>query len=373
MEERRVVIILVAKTSNQKLFYLTNQHSRQELHKIRTHEQFFCPTCQASVHLKIGEINIPHFAHKALSSCDQFSEPESSLHLHGKLLLHNFFKKLNHTVDLEKYLSGIRQRTDVFVNERYAIEFQCSPIPVSQLFQRSDGYKRLNVHPVWIKGLKEPLREEIGLVHLQAYEVAMFQQADHFSYLLLFHPPNNRFYYQSNLFYVSGNRWVGKTKSLQANQQIFPFALPNPLTRNEFKLVIGIFQNLKRQYIRSQLYAGRRIGNLFCRLCYELQVEVASVPAFFGIPLLGGDCMKEPAIIWQLQIAQAYEKGVGLETLVASGQVVLTHPEKFSQALEVMTDYLTFYTSIKNSEKTNANLLDNVYDIYCKTVRKLRK
>ncbi len=373
MEERRVVIILVAKTMRQKLFYLTNQYSRQELQEIRVYEQFFCPTCQASVRLKIGEINIPHFAHKTLSSCDQFSEPESSLHLHGKLLLHDFFKRLKHTVELEKYLSAIRQRADVFVNERYAIEFQCSTIPVSQLLQRSDGYQRLNVHPIWIKGLKEPVREEIGLLQLQAYEVAMFQQVDHISYLLLFYPPNNQFYYQSNLFYVSGNRWVGKTRSLQAEHQIFPFALPKPLTKDEFKLIVGIFQNLKRQYIRNQLYAGKRIGNSFCRLCYELQLEETNVPAFFGIPLLGSDCMKEPAILWQLQVVWAYEKGIRIETFVASGQVVLTHPEKILQALDVIADYLSFYTAVKDNKKTNANLLDNVYDIYCKSVRKLRK
>lgn len=368
-----MIPILVASTKQQRLFYLTEKYSREELQEIRLREQFFCPSCQAPVILKIGEINIPHFAHKNRTFCDSFSEPESSLHLHGKLLLHHFFHRLHFKVELEAYLTEIRQRADLLVEERYAIEFQCSTIPVSQLKERSNGYKQLHIHPVWIKGLKEPCREEIGVLRLKSYEVAMQQNAGSVPHLLLLHPPGNRFYYHSNLFYVSANRWVGKTRSLEASKQIFPFAVPKQLSKEEFKTVMGIFQHVKRQYIRNQLYPENRVKNRFCRLCYELQVDVMNVSAAFGVPCMGAECLKQPAVFWQLQAVWGWQKGISVEVLIASGKLVLTDPQMAIQATAVVTDYLALYQSCKDKTLKDSSFLDIVYDNYCKNVRKLRK
>lgn len=371
--KRRVICILVATTTQQQLFYLTGKYTRQELLEIRLHEQFFCPVCEAPVHLKIGEINIPHFAHKTLSNCQHFSEPESSLHLQGKLLLYQFFNQLNFKAELEKYLSEIRQRADLVVDKKYAIEFQCSTIPVSQLIQRSEGYQQLSMYPIWLKGLKEPCREGVGLLHLKSHEVAMMQKVGQLSYILLFYPPANQFYYYSNLFYVSASRWVGKTKSLPATKQVFPFALPKPLSKDEFNNVLGIFYHAKKQYIRSQLYAGKRVGNLYCRLCYELRLDVTNVPCLFGIPLLGAECFKQPAILWQLQVVEAHEKGIGIDRLIQTGKLTLSNPEKQQQAIELSANYIALYLKYKDKTVDNSNILDIVYDNYCKNVRKLRK
>lgn len=373
MEERRVVYILVAKTKQQELFYLTGRHARKELQEIRSREQFFCPSCQAPLLLKIGEINIPHFAHKSLSDCDHFSEPESSLHLHGKLLLYHFFQQLDLNVELEKHLSEIRQRADLLVDGHYAIEFQCSTIPATQLTQRSEGYRLLGMQPIWIKGLKQPCREEIGIVHLKSFEIAMRQKSGPVSFILLFHPTGNRFYYHSNLFYISSTRWVGKTKSIQSSMQVFPFAVPKRLTKEEFRSVMEIFRHVKRQYIRNQLYTENRIKNKFCRLCYELRIDVANVPDLFGIPMLDAECMKSPAVLWQLQTVAAWEKGISVEALIASGRMAITDPDSTGQASSLMTEYLDLYLSFRNLDSTDSKLLDSAYDIYCKNLRKLRK
>ncbi|WP_238323722.1 competence protein CoiA [Planococcus donghaensis] len=368
-----MICILVATTTRQQLFCLTGQYSRKELLEIRLQEQFFCPTCHAPLLLKVGKVNIPHFAHKTLSNCQHFSEPESSLHLHGKLLLYQFFNQLNFKAELEKYLSKVRQRADVLVDERYAIEFQCSPIPVSQLLQRSKGYQQLSISPIWLKGLKEPCLEGIGLLHLKVHEVAMMQYAGQLPYILLFCPPDNRFYYYSNLFYVSSSRWVGKTKSLSATKQIFPFARPKPLSKEEFNLVMGIFYQAKKQYVRSQLYAGNRVGNLYCRLCYELCLDATNPPNLFGVPLVGADCFKQPAVLWQLLVVEAYEKGIGVDWLIQTGKLTLRESEKEQQAITLTADYLTLYLKYKDDALNNSNILDILYDNYCKNVRKLRK
>ncbi|WP_238532168.1 competence protein CoiA [Planococcus antarcticus] len=368
-----MITILVAKTRQQELFYLTGKHARAELKEIRLREKFFCPSCKAPLLLKIGEINIPHFAHQTRSDCDHFSEPESSLHLQGKLLLYQFFQRLDLKVELESYIPQIRQRADLLVNGQFAIEFQCSTIPVPLLKQRSEGYRKLNIRAIWIKGLKAPCREEIGMLHLKTHEVEMRRSTEQVSFLLLFYPPSNRFYYHSNLFYVSTNRWVGKTKSIGTNKQVFPFAVPKALTKEEFNVVLGIFRNARQQYIRSQLYIDNRIKSLYCRLCYEMRLDMTNLPAWFGIPILGAECLKQPAVLWQLQAVAGWEKGISVDMLIASGKLVLSNPARATQATVLVSDYLALYLISKDHSSKDFKLLDIAYDNYCKSLRKLRK
>ena len=368
MEKRRVIYILVAKTEQQELFYLTGQHDKQELQDIRNHQQFFCPSCEAPLLLKIGEINIPHFAHRTLSDCDHYSEPESSLHLQGKLLLHQFFQQRNFKVELENYLPEIRQRADLLIDGQHAIEFQCSTISPEHLQQRSQGYQRVNIQDTWIKGLKEPCNEGIGLLRLKSHEIAMQQKAGSLSFILLFFPPHNRFYYHSNLLFISSNRWVGKTKSIPAAKQAFPFAVPKPLSKAEFKTVMDIFKNEKKRYIRNQLYAGNRIRNVYCRLCYELRMDVANLPELIGIPVPGAQHFKEPVVLWQLQAVAAHEKKIPLRDLIRSGKLTLSAGAQEREAAAVLHYYLSCYSSFEGNALNDSSLLDIVYHNYCKTL-----
>lgn len=136
---------------------------------------------------------------------------------------------------------------------------------------------------------------------------------------------------------------------------------------------MGIFQNVTRQYIRNQLYAGNRIKSSFCRLCYELRIDAENVPKLFGIPLLGAECLKHPAVLWQLQAAVAWEKGIPVDRMIASGRFALTDPSQTEQVLEIVADYLTLYVAFKDISLSDSELLASVYDIYCKNLRKLRK
>jgi competence protein CoiA len=144
IKERRVIFILIASTKDKQLVYLTQQFTKEELATLKNSTPFFCPGCGASVTLKIGEIKIPHFAHKSLHDCDSSGEPESPLHLQGKQQLYKFFSSQNLTVELEKYVPAIRQRADLLLNHQIAIEFQCSPISASQIASRSAGYSEID-------------------------------------------------------------------------------------------------------------------------------------------------------------------------------------------------------------------------------------
>lgn len=116
--------------------------------------KFYCPQCQHPVHLKIGQYNIPHFAHQSKNNCAQlFAEGESQLHLQGKLQLFEWLKKIGHTVMLEPYLKELSQRPDLLVTSdrrQVAIEFQCSTITHEKWLSRTLGYKKNAIQVLWL-------------------------------------------------------------------------------------------------------------------------------------------------------------------------------------------------------------------------------
>lgn len=357
----------MAKTGAEKLFYLTQDFSRAELAELRKREQFFCPGCNGAMLLKIGETKIPHFAHKSLILCEAFHEPESALHLEGKLKLHQFFLSKNHSVELEKYLPGIKQRADLLINARTAIEFQCSPIAPNQVIQRSRGYQSLAIQALWIGGAQRPLIEGIQRIRLKAYENELMQSSGQRHFLMLFNPDNNRFYYFSNLFYVRGNQWLGKVKSLPAERQTFPFAVPKKLSRAEFDDIYNLFQAEKIQFIKNQLFARNRYRNVFWRTCYECGFDPRQLGEIIGIPFIDADLILGHPLLWQLQVINSYKKDQSMHSLVRSGRLTVQSGKEEDIEL-LLENYLMVYRQMEEKGIGRSRLLGILYDIYCKTL-----
>ncbi|PCS03558.1 hypothetical protein RU85_GL000916 [Lactococcus garvieae] len=103
---------------------------------------FYCPACKTALRLKKGKIKIPHFAHVSLQNCDSWSENESAQHLGLKLSLYQWFKE-KEKVELEKYVPEIKQTADLLVNDKLAIEIQCSPLSLQRLEERTVSYKEM--------------------------------------------------------------------------------------------------------------------------------------------------------------------------------------------------------------------------------------
>ena len=129
------------------------------------HTTFYCLQCREEVILKNGQINIPHFAHRSRSDCvSSFSEGETEDHLNGKLQLFSFFQQKKVQAYLEGYIPSIKQRPDILIKDKkqsIAIEFQCSQIPTSLLIDRSKGYKKQSITPLWI--LRTPPMTELPI------------------------------------------------------------------------------------------------------------------------------------------------------------------------------------------------------------------
>lgn len=130
---------------------------------LRSHEQarrlsgqtFFCPACRGLLRIKNGPQLIAHFAHRD-HACAASSEPESETHLAGKWWLAQYGEALGLTVTLETYYAAIQQRADVVwqaAGERpRVLEYQCSPISVTRLRERTEGYRKIGLEVVWIAG-----------------------------------------------------------------------------------------------------------------------------------------------------------------------------------------------------------------------------
>lgn len=367
MNQRRVISILVAATKDGDLFYLIRPYAKEELAFIKKSTQFHCPTCGSSVIMKVGEVKLPHFAHKSLSHCDSYSEPESSLHLQGKNLLYRFFKSRNLTVELEKYLPAIRQRADLLVNGHIAVEFQCSSIPASQVASRSHGYSRSGMSTIWVSGLAEPIAEGIQRLKVTEGKREMFCQHQRNSYLLLFLPKENRFYYFSNLVYISGSQWIGKVKSLAASNQQFPFAVPKQMTKKEFETMYGLFYQSRKKFLSSQVYAKNRVQNPYWRSCYELGLDVRNLPEAIGVPMKNAESILCNAVLWQLQAVEGARKGISAEAMIQSGNLPV-HPSFQAEAKALIESYLSVYDKLKEQPMGETGLLNLLYDYHCKTL-----
>lgn len=366
--EREVFSILIASLADRSIINLAHFKQKESLLALREKEVFYCSQCFTPVVLKVGDIKIPHFAHKTLSGCDYSNEPESSLHLHGKLLLHQFFQKRHFQSELEKFLPAIRQRADLLVEGQTAIEFQCSAIPPNKVIQRTAGYLQHEIDPIWIGGLKNPPNESIQEIRLKAYETELFQRKDKNPYLLAFYPDDNRFYYYSNLFYVSGSRRIGKVKSLEASRQSFPFAVPKRLSQEEFSRVYVLFLKARQQFIQSQLFAKNRVRNLFWRACYTLQLERDRLPYSIGLPFIGAGIFRQHAVLWQLLALEAFKLQMPMPKLIESGKILLADPRYFNEAVKILEQYIEISIILTGQSDNFTRTLELLYDNYCNSV-----
>ncbi|MCM3610612.1 competence protein CoiA [Planococcus sp. MERTA32b] len=364
--------ILVAKAEDGQLIYLTKPRNPNELRRLKTDNRFFCPDCGTAVLLKIGDIKIPHFAHKSSAACGS-GEPESSLHLQGKILLHQFFIDKKMSAEMEIYIPEIRQRADVLVDRKSVIEFQCSPIASSDVARRSAAYASQGLHFTWIAGVTEFRENKVQVLHIKEYQKEMLLQKGCLSYLLLLNPETEQFLYFSNLFHISGGRWVGKVASMPVSRQSYPFAVPKPLSGKEFDTVCAVFSKARNAYIKAQFFARNRYKNPFWLLCYELGLDMRELPETIGVPFRGADCILDHPVIWQLKVIRAYRHGISSESLLSSAVISLRDQSNADAALKVLSDYQHFLKEVTAAGPNSGKQSEVLYDIYCKSVRKLRK
>lgn len=195
--------MLVSKTKQGDWINLAISHSNDHLRKLRKKEHFFCPECQEEVILKIGTKRITHFAHKKGSICTESYERESEYHLQGKLQLFKWLHMQGVKPVLEQYEQSIAQRQDigfVYNGSKYAIEFQCSPIPPDLFIKRTITYEKANIIPIWILGGKNIKRKGFSRASLSSFEYLFLRKTPSQNWFLpAFCPVSNDFIFMEHI------------------------------------------------------------------------------------------------------------------------------------------------------------------------------
>lgn len=130
-------------------------------------EKWFCPGCHSQVIIKSGKVNRSHFAHKTRETCDLFSENESEEHLKGKELIANNCDKYSIEYEVEAFLPELKQRPDVLIQEKIAIEFQCSALSLERFKERTESYLNNGYQVIWLLGEKFHLKNKLSALQKQ--------------------------------------------------------------------------------------------------------------------------------------------------------------------------------------------------------------
>lgn len=261
--------------------------------------------------MKVGDIVVPHFAHRKDASCNaSFSEGESPQHLNGKRLLYQFFSASKQDVVLEPLLNKISQRPDLLVKtgKSYCpIEFQCSTIPISHLEERTDGYRRAGMDPIWIlltPAKYKNLPEGVGIFQFSKFQEWFIDStAPEGNVLLTFNPHNQTFHYFTSLLHVAGQRYIGMHRTLPLHFQIFPFARPKAPTLNDIRQYAHFYETNRNKELQNRILLNRKgIKDPFLRSCYEMKMLPTQLPTWIGVPVPGNQAFRETDVEWQFRL-----------------------------------------------------------------------
>lgn len=212
-------------------------------------DHFYCPGCQGQVRLKQGTILRPHFAHIILKDCHYAYENESAQHLELKSALYRWLKH-EVAVEIEALLPELGQIADLLVEEKLALEVQCSSLSIQRLLERTKAYQDQGIEVLWLLGKDLWIKDKL---------TALQKQFLRFSQNMGFHLWELDLDKQVlRLRYLIHEDWHGQVQCLT---KIFPFEkgrllsilrqpyLPQPLLSFQGRMD----QQLGR-YIAQQLY-----------------------------------------------------------------------------------------------------------------------
>ena len=256
-------------------------------------DQYHCPACKQSVHLKRGAVMRPHFAHYQKEACDVFSEGETEEHIQGKLQMKAWLEAQNFEVEMEAYLPELKQRPDLLVtinHQKIALEFQCSAISIHKVVERTQGYQRAGIQVVWMLG--EHFRYNQKLTALQKACLTNYENR-----LLLFHysTTKKRLEYRYN-FQLQQNKKMRQTrKILHYDSQIrLQLDKPRPLQQK-------INYEIDHMKLLRQLQFPAAKTKRFLQTLYEHSETLISMPKEIHTCVANEWLVQSHSFEWKMQ------------------------------------------------------------------------
>ncbi|MGE8205227.1 competence protein CoiA [Heyndrickxia sp. NPDC080065] len=297
--------MLTALTNDGKPVCLIHCRTKNELLNYKRYS-FYCPQCREKVILKTGIYKIPHFAHQPLSNCVSSSEPESEIHLQGKIDLYSWLSKRGMDIEMEKYLPRIKQRPDLLVKRNgrvYAFEFQCSSIPVKEMISRSSGYASCDIIPIWILG-GEPYQKKISFTE-NVFQISDFQwsftqynitQGMHF---YSYSPISKKLNILSHITPLSTRKVLAHQTSVPLSQLEFPFQFP---AKEYLKINHEYWYTERKKWLQNKIIYTKNFKDPFLQSTYYNGHSPLLLSPLIGIPVNFMAVCKSHPVVWQYYI-----------------------------------------------------------------------
>jgi len=296
--------MLTAQSKDGTIFNLAGRKDVQHLQELKKKVLFYCPICKEQVILKVGTQKIPHFSHLKSSNCTTISEPESIQHMQGKTDLYLWLLGQGFKVHLERYLPKLKQRPDILVSKNgqwFAIEYQCSPISLKTLIQRTKGYTNQHISPIWIIGGNPFQNRKGGYFQLNDYHWSFVQASETFGLnLFSYTPQTQQFHFLSNISPISSRKVQGTYSKTSLRNMTFPILFSNPYKPKQQVNAYWFLQ--KRKWLQQKLIYGRAFQDTFLLTLYECACHPLLLPPAIGLPVdYMGVCKTHPTV-WQFYI-----------------------------------------------------------------------
>ncbi|VDG20794.1 competence protein [Lactobacillus sp.] [Lactiplantibacillus mudanjiangensis] len=265
-------------------------------------QHYQCPGCRAPVQLKRGTVVTAHFAHQAHHSCQTFSEGETAEHLLGKQQLAAWFKASGYQVQLEAPLKALHQRPDVLVQlpgqPPLALEFQCSPLSVTRLKARTQGYHNHGYRVLWLLG--SPYQQP----RLRPTSKAMkfLQLSTQWGcYLVFWETHQQALQLKFNLLSFDGDPLTSQRQFFHSqHQSVAQLLAYHPILLRP-QLVPKQFQRQQRRLLVGRLTQQPRLVALQTR-CYQQGGTLATLPRWVYPMTAKWPILTTPFLDWYMQV-----------------------------------------------------------------------
>ncbi|KYG32415.1 competence protein CoiA [Alkalihalobacillus trypoxylicola] len=291
--------LLTAYLPNETKISMLDQWKLKELQALRGRVDFTCPICRKTVILKLGSKKIWHFAHKKEENCKLHLESESNYHLQGKIDIYHWLKNQGYQAALEVYLPIINQRPDILLkkdSKLFAIEFQCSSVPLANIQKRNRGYKQIGITPIWILGANRLRRKTSDTYHVESIEWEMMIESGIKLQLIYYCPEAKKWALLQNIISYSSKKALANLKVYPYKEVTYSLLFQSPISQVPLKNWLTI-----RKQWRKHLPLNQRnlLMKNYYHLLYQRKVPLSLFPLEAGWPTPYHYQLECSPLIWQ--------------------------------------------------------------------------
>jgi competence protein CoiA len=292
--------LLTAQTKSGTIFSLGTAYKKENLLIIRNNEEFFCPACGERVSLKLGNQRIYHFAHRSGTICRDFYESETLYHMKGKLQLYQWLERQGIPAALEYYDSRIKQRPDIvfhYGGNKYALEYQCSPIPEDIFNKRTAAYDQQNYIPLWIMGSKHMKVKRSNIFSLSNFDYFFLRKTkDNHLIIPSYCPEEKQFKILSSIYPYSIKNALANITHHPIEQTVIQDILAPKITTQHS--LVKWLKEIEKFTLNWSLHPSPDLNQIL-REIYMHNLNLYLLPPEIGLPVSHSLLIQTPPIIWQ--------------------------------------------------------------------------